>query len=140
MHPLRASPPPKLETTPLFYNRMSFNDPTHKRHKSPFKHSKSFYVFTSGRVIVTVQIHSRKKLLKGLKWPLQNGPLILERSKDLCYPAARFNEKGCLLVWDGDVLTFLSCIFPTTYSQPRGDFCIICTPIYLSLLYSTMAI
>jgi hypothetical protein len=29
--------------------------------KSPFKHSKTIYVFTSGPVIVTVQIHSRKK-------------------------------------------------------------------------------
>jgi hypothetical protein len=40
---------------------------THKRHKRPFKHSKTIYVFTSGRVIVHVQIHSRKKILKGLK-------------------------------------------------------------------------
>jgi hypothetical protein len=32
--------------------------PTHKRHESPFKHSKTIYVFTSGPVIVTVQIHS----------------------------------------------------------------------------------
>jgi hypothetical protein len=39
--------------------------PTHKRHKSPFKHSKTFYVFTSGPVIVAVQIQSRKKILKG---------------------------------------------------------------------------
>jgi hypothetical protein len=42
--------------------------PTHKCHKSPFKHSKTIYVFTSGWVIVTVQIHSRTKLVKGLKW------------------------------------------------------------------------
>ncbi len=41
--------------------------PTHKHHKSPFKHSKTIYVFTSGRVIVTVEIHRRKKLLKGVK-------------------------------------------------------------------------
>jgi len=47
--------------------------PTHKRHKIPFKQSKTIYIFTSGRVIVTVQIYSRKKILKGLKWPLQNG-------------------------------------------------------------------
>jgi len=32
--------------------------PTQKRHKSPFKHSKTIYVFTSGQIIVTVQIHS----------------------------------------------------------------------------------
>jgi hypothetical protein len=37
--------------------------PTHKGQKSPFKHSKTIYVFTSGWVIVTVQIHSRKKIL-----------------------------------------------------------------------------
>ncbi len=47
--------------------------PTHKCDKSPFKHSKTIYVFTSRRVIVIVQIHSKKKILKGLKWPLQNG-------------------------------------------------------------------
>jgi hypothetical protein len=50
-------------------------------YKSPFKHSKTIYVFTSGWVIVTFQIHSRKKLLKGLTWPLQNGPLILTHSE-----------------------------------------------------------
>ncbi len=42
--------------------------PTHKSHRrSPFKHSKAIYVFTFGPVIVTVQIHSRKKIWKGLK-------------------------------------------------------------------------
>jgi hypothetical protein len=46
--------------------------PTDKRHKSPFKHSKTIYVFTSARVIVIVQTHTRKKILKGLQWPLQN--------------------------------------------------------------------
>jgi hypothetical protein len=44
--------------------------PTHKYHKSTFKHSKTICVFTSERVIVTVQIHSKN-----------NGPLILERSR-----------------------------------------------------------
>ncbi len=46
--------------------------PTHKCHKSPFKHSKTIYVFTSGWVIVTVQIHSRK---------MQNGPSIPESNR-----------------------------------------------------------
>jgi hypothetical protein len=27
--------------------------------------------------------------------------------QDLCYPAARFNEKGCLQVWGGDALRTL---------------------------------
>jgi hypothetical protein len=40
--------------------------PTHKRHKSPFKHWKTIYVFTSRAVIVNVQFHSTKKVLKGL--------------------------------------------------------------------------
>jgi hypothetical protein len=44
--------------------------PTHKRHKSPFKHSKTIYIFTSGAVVVNVQIHSWKKVLKALEWPL----------------------------------------------------------------------
>jgi hypothetical protein len=33
--------------------------PTHKRRKSLYTHSKIIYVFTSGRVIITVQIHSK---------------------------------------------------------------------------------
>jgi len=70
--------------------------PTHKRHKSPFKHSKTIYVFTFRWVIVTIKIHTRKKTLKGLKWPLQNGHQY--RS------AAGFNEKGRLQVWGGDAL------------------------------------
>jgi hypothetical protein len=37
--------------------------PTHK-HKSPFKQSNIIYIFTSRQVIVTVHIHSRKKILK----------------------------------------------------------------------------
>jgi hypothetical protein len=56
--------------------------PTHKHQKIPFKHSKTIYVFTSGRVIVIVQIQSRKKKrFKGLKWPLQKEPSILESSR-----------------------------------------------------------
>jgi hypothetical protein len=56
--------------------------PTHKRHKSSFKHSKTIYVFTSGRVIITLQIHSRKQAFyRGLKWPVQNGPSIPESSR-----------------------------------------------------------
>jgi len=43
-------------------------------HKSSFKHSKTIYVFSSGWVIVIVQIYSKNNNLKGLKWPLQNGP------------------------------------------------------------------
>jgi hypothetical protein len=44
--------------------------------KVPLNTQRPFYVFTSGRVIVIVQIHSPKKLWKELKWPLQNGPSI----------------------------------------------------------------
>jgi hypothetical protein len=46
---------------------------THSRHKSSFKHSKTIYVFTSGRVVVPLHVHSRKKILKELEWYLQNG-------------------------------------------------------------------
>jgi hypothetical protein len=41
--------------------------PTHKRHKTPSEHSKTIYVFTSGRVIVIVQIHSTKKDFEWVK-------------------------------------------------------------------------
>ncbi len=55
--------------------------PTHKRLS---KHSKTIYVFTYWWVIVTVQIHSRKKVLKILKWPPQNGPSIPESTAGFC--------------------------------------------------------
>jgi hypothetical protein len=78
--------------------------PTHKCHKSPFKHSKTIYVFTSRWVIVTVQIHSRTKLVKGLKWTTAKWTINTREQQNLRYRAARFNEKGCLPVWDGDAL------------------------------------
>jgi hypothetical protein len=34
------------------------------------------------------------------KWTINSG-----QQQDLHYRAARFNEKGCSLVWDGDALT-----------------------------------
>jgi hypothetical protein len=47
---LRASPSPHGPKK-LLYFRMEYGlmitAPTHKRHKSPFKHSKTIYVFTS---------------------------------------------------------------------------------------------
>jgi hypothetical protein len=47
-----------------------------------------------GTRLVIVQIHGRKKLLKGLKWPLQNGPSIPGRAAGFA-----LHEKGCLQVW-----------------------------------------
>jgi hypothetical protein len=55
--------------------------------------------FTSGQVIVTVQIHSRKKAFKGVKMTTSKWTINTEEQQNLCYPSARFNEKGCLLVW-----------------------------------------
>ncbi len=80
---LRAHPPHNGKQLLYFRmkHRLMITVPTHKCHKSSFKHSKTSYVFTSGRVIFTVQIHRRKELLKGLKWPLQNGPLIPQNSR-----------------------------------------------------------
>jgi hypothetical protein len=85
--------------------RLTITVPTHKCHKRSFKHSKTSYVVTSGRVIFTIQIHSRKEFLKGLKWPLQNGPFNTGEQQDFHYPAARFNEEECLPVWGGDALS-----------------------------------
>jgi hypothetical protein len=55
--------------------------PTHKRHKIAFKHPRTTYVFTSGPVIVTVQIHSRKKDFGGVKMTTAKSTLIQERSR-----------------------------------------------------------
>jgi len=55
--------------TPLLYIKTEYyamiTVPTHNRHKRALKHSKTIDVFTSGAVIVNVQIHSSKKVLKG---------------------------------------------------------------------------
>ncbi len=94
-HTVRASPLQNCKQLLYFKIKqcLMITVPTHKRHKSPFKHSKTIYVFTSGRVIVTVQINSRKKILKGLKWPLQNGRQY--RS------AAGFTLSWCKFWWKG---------------------------------------
>jgi len=50
--------------------------------------------------MVTVQIHSIKKLLKGVKMTTAKWTIRSTREQqDLRYPAARFNEKGGLPVW-----------------------------------------
>jgi hypothetical protein len=74
--------------------------------KVPLNTERLFMFFTSGGVIVSVQIHSRKKLLKGLEWPLQKWTSVQEHSTIHAILPARLNEKkrGCLLVWCGDAL------------------------------------
>jgi hypothetical protein len=49
--------------------------------KSPFKQSKTIYIFPSGRVIVTVQIHSRKKDFKQVEMTTAKWTWIRERSR-----------------------------------------------------------
>jgi hypothetical protein len=78
--------------------------PTHKRQKSPFKHSKTILcLYPSGPVILTVQIHSGKIIWRGLndhcKIDINTG-----MQQDLHYHAARFNEKGCLQACSGDAV------------------------------------
>jgi hypothetical protein len=76
---------------------------THKRHKSPSKHSKTTYVFTSGRVIVAVQIQSRKDGFKGAKMATAKWTSIEEPSRIYpIYRAARSKQKGCLQVLGED--------------------------------------
>jgi hypothetical protein len=107
---LRASPPQNCKQHLYFriQYRLMMTVSTHKRHKSPFKHSKTIYVFTSGRVIVTVQIHSRKKLLKGLEWPLQIGhsiPSIPESSRICSILPQDLVKRGVCRCGDGDALS-----------------------------------
>ncbi len=59
-----------------------------------------------------------KKAFKGVemttaKWNVNNQ--YLREQQDLSYPAARFKEKGCFLVWGGDALKPLEvgCIIRT---------------------------
>jgi len=90
--------------------------PTHKCHKSPFRHSKTIYIFTSGRVILTVQIHGRTKLLKVLKWPLQNGPSIPESSRICAILLQDFMKRSVCWCGGGDAVTVFRAIEPgSTY-------------------------
>jgi hypothetical protein len=70
LQPLRASPPPKTVNKLLCFrieNSLMITVLTHKRVvKVPLNTQRPFiYVFTSGRVIGSGQIHSRKKAFKG---------------------------------------------------------------------------
>jgi len=99
---------------------------THKSHKSRFEHSKPIYVFTIGRVIVTVQIYSRKKLLKRLKWPPQNGPLIPESNKICTILLQDWMKRGvCQCGWGGDALSLQVWLIDVYYirvmPQVRSD-------------------
>jgi hypothetical protein len=51
------------------------------------------------------------------KWTINT-----QEQQDLRYHAARFNEKGCLVVWGGDVLTFPPCIFQLHTVNLEGTF------------------
>jgi len=102
--------------------------PTHKCHKSPFKHSKTIYVFTFGRVawwfselleenkkiflflLAFFHIYMKKDLeafSKSILEKYDHCKVVHNTRKqhDLHYLVARFNEKGCLPVWDGDALS-----------------------------------
>ncbi len=56
--------------------------PTHKRRKSPYKHSKTISVFTSGQVIITVQIHS-KNCFSRIKMTTARWTINTEGQQDL---------------------------------------------------------
>jgi hypothetical protein len=64
---VRASPPQNCKQQLYFKieHCLTITVPTHKHYKSPFKHLKIIYVFTSGGVVVDVHIDSRKKILNG---------------------------------------------------------------------------
>jgi len=79
--------------------------PTHKRQKSPFKHSKTIYIFTYGRVIVSVQIHSRKKILKGVKMTTAKWTINTGVQQDLGYHVARFMKRDVCRCGGGYALT-----------------------------------
>jgi hypothetical protein len=111
----RASPPP---TGAIEYWLM-ITVLTHKCYKCPFKHSKTMYVLTSGWLIVSVQIHSRKKKLsRGLKWPLQNGTSIPRRSMTCAILMQDLMKRGVCWCVGGDALRSLAfCSFQVLYSS-----------------------
>jgi hypothetical protein len=79
--------------------------PTHKRHYSPFKTLKDhlcFYIWTSNSHCPNPYLV--EKSFKGVKMTTAKWTSIQERSRIQRYPAARFNEKGCLPVWGEDAL------------------------------------
>jgi hypothetical protein len=46
------------------------------------------------------------------KWTINTG-----EQEDFCYPAARFNEKGCLPVWGGDALSGVNLSWTHKYAH-----------------------
>jgi len=72
---------------------------THKHHKSPSKHSKTTYVFTSGRVIVTVQIQSRKDGFKGAKMTTAKWTSIEEPSRIYPIVLQDLSKRGVCRCW-----------------------------------------
>jgi hypothetical protein len=54
--------------------------PTHKHHKSPFQHAKTIHIFTSGPLIVTVQILV-VQAFKGVKMTTARLTSIQEQSR-----------------------------------------------------------
>ncbi len=87
--------------------------PTHKRHKKSFKHSKTIYVFTSGRVIVIVQIHSRKYIFKGVKMTTAKWTSVQERIRIHAILLEDLMKGGCLQVWGGKDDLKTACKLPS---------------------------
>jgi hypothetical protein len=113
-----------LSHTPCFgieYSLM-ITLPTHECHKSSFQHSKTIYVFTSGQVIISVQIHSRKKVLEGVKMTTAKWTINTGEQQDLHYPAARFNKNGCVCpCGGGDALRDVPLCNPACFCGTRQN-------------------
>jgi hypothetical protein len=75
--------------------------PTHKRHKQS-KTSYFLYIWTSNSYCPNPY---SKKDFKVVKITTAKMDINIGSQQDLRYTAARFNEKGCLQVWGGDVLS-----------------------------------
>jgi hypothetical protein len=54
--------------------------------------------------MVTVRIRSRQNFFLRVKMTTAKWTINTGDQQDLLYPAARFNEKRCLLVWGQDVI------------------------------------
>jgi len=71
------------------------NVPTHKHHNNPLNTQRPFMsLHLDEYLIVTVQVHSIKKLFKGVKMTTAKWTINTREQQDLRYPAARLNEKG----------------------------------------------
>jgi len=76
------------------------------------------YVLTSGQLIVSFQIHSKKKAFKGVKMTAAKWTIITEEKQDMCIMMQDLMKRGVCWCGVGDAPRSLAfCSFQVLYSS-----------------------